>query len=51
MIKYISFPATRELMIALTKDVGDEFDKNALYQFKKIYDICLKPECDKIILE
>ena len=36
-------------MIALTKDVGDEFDKNALYQFKKIYDICLKLECDKHI--
>ena len=32
----ILFPATRELMIALTKDVGDEFDKNALYQVKKI---------------
>ena len=36
-------------MIALTKYVGDEFDKNALYQFKKIYEICLKPECDKHI--
>ena len=36
-------------MIALTKDVGDEFDKNALYQFKKIYEICLKLECDKHI--
>ena len=45
----ISSPATRELMIALTKDVGDEFDNNALYQFKKIYEICLKPECDKHI--
>ena len=36
-------------MIALTKDVGDEFDKNALYQFKKIYAICLTSECDKHI--
>ena len=36
-------------MIALTKDDNDEFDKNALYQFKKIYDVCLKPECDKHI--
>ena len=34
-------------MIALTINVGDEFDKNALYQFKKIYEICLKRECDK----
>ena len=49
--KNISFPARRELMIALTKDVSDEFDKNALYQFKKIYDICLKPECDKHIFK
>ena len=47
----ISFPATRELMIALTKDVGEEFDKNALYQFKEIYDICLKSECDKHIFK
>ena len=37
-------------MIALTKDVGDEFDKNALYQFKNIYEICLKPKCDKHII-
>ena len=36
-------------MIALTKDVGDEFDKNALYQYKKIYETCLKPEWDNHI--
>ena len=48
--KDISYPTTRELMIALTKDVGNEFDKNALYQLKKIYEICLRPECDKHIL-
>ena len=36
-------------MIALTKYVSDQFDKNALYQFKKIYEICLRPECDKHI--
>ena len=47
--KDISYPATKELMIAFTKDVGDEFDKNALYQFKKMYEICLRPECDKHI--
>ena len=29
-VKNISFLATRELMIALTNDVGNEFDKNAL---------------------
>ena len=49
--KDISYPATRELMIALTKYVGDEFDKNALYQCKKIYETCLKPECDNIFLK
>ena len=38
-------------MNALTKDVGNEFDKNALYQYKKIYEICLKPECDKHIFK
>ena len=36
-------------MILFTKDIGDEFDENALYQFKKIYEINLKPECDKHI--
>ena len=36
-------------MIALTKDIGDKFDKTALYQYKKRYKICLKPECDKHI--
>ena len=30
VIKDISFPATRELMSALTKDVGIDYDKNAL---------------------
>ena len=34
-------------MIALTKNICDEFDKNALYQFEKIYAICLTSECDK----
>ena len=29
----------------------DEFDKNALYQFKTIYEICLKHECDKHIFK
>ena len=48
-VKDISYTATKELMIALTKNDGVEFDKNALYQFKKIYDICLKPESDKHI--
>ena len=47
--KNITYLTTKELMIALTKDVIDEFDKNALYQFKKIFEICLKLECDKHI--
>ena len=38
-------------MIALTKDACGEFDKNALYQFNKIFEICLKPECDKHIFK
>ena len=43
VIKNISFPATRELMIALTTDVGIDFDKNALDQYKIILRVCLKP--------
>ena len=38
-------------MIALTKDVGDEFDKTSLYRLKKIYNFCIKPECDKHIFK
>ena len=49
--KDISYPATRELMIALTKDVGDEFDKNALYQYKKIYEIYLNLNVINIFLK
>ena len=30
VMKDILFPLIRELMIALTKDVGYDFDKNAL---------------------
>ena len=48
-IKNISFPATRELIIALTKDVGGDFNKNALEQYKIILRVCLKPELDKHI--
>ena len=51
VIKDISFPATRELMIALTKDVGGDFDKNALDQYKAIYDVCLKPDLNKHIFK
>ena len=47
----ISFPVTRELMIALTKDVGADFDKNAFDQYNKIYDVCLKPELVKHIFK
>ena len=31
-------------MIAMTKNVGNDFNKNALYQFNKIYHICFKPK-------
>ena len=51
VIKDISFPATRELMIALTKDIGGDFDKNALDQYKGIYDVCLKPDLNKHIFK
>ena len=51
VIKDISFSATRELMIAFTKDVGSDFDKNALEQYKIILRVCLKPELDKHIFK
>ena len=51
VIKDISFPATRKLMIALTKNVGGDFDKNALDQYKGIYDVCLKPDLNKHIFK
>ena len=49
IIKDISFPATKELMIALTKDVGIDFDKNVLEQYRIILSVCLKPELDEHI--
>ena len=51
VIKDISFPATRELMIALTKDIGCDFDKNALDQYKIILRVCLIPELDNHIFK
>ena len=36
-------------MIALTKDVGGDFDKNALEQHKIILHVCFKPELDQHI--
>ena len=51
VIKDISFPATKELMIALTKDVGIDFDKNALEQYRLILGVCLKPELDTHIFK
>ena len=47
VIKDILFPATRELMIALTTDVNGVFDKYELDQYKIILRVCLKPELDK----
>ena len=51
IIKEISFSATKELMIALTKNVNCDFYKNALDQYKKILYVCLKLELDKHILK
>ena len=51
VIKDISLSATRELLIALTKDVGGDFDKNALEQYKIILRVCIKPELDKHIFK
>ena len=38
-------------MIALTKDVDDEFDKNALYQFNKYMRFVLTLNVINIFLE
>ena len=38
-------------MIALTKDIGINFDKNALEQYRIIIGVCLKPELDEHILK
>ena len=38
-------------MIALTKNVGGDFNKNALEQYKIILRVCLKPELDKYIFK
>ena len=51
VIKDILSPATRELMITQTKDVGVDFDKNVLEQYNIILRVCLKPELDKHILK
>ena len=51
VIKDFSFSATSELMIALTKDVGGDFNQNALEQYKIILRVCLKPELDKHIFK
>ena len=51
VIKDISFPAARGLMIALTKDVGGDFLKSALEQYKIILRVFLKPELDKHIFK
>ena len=51
VIKDISFPATKELMIALTKDIGIDFDKNALEQYRLILGVFLKPELDEHIFK
>ena len=50
-VKQILFSATTKYMITLTKNVGDEFNKNSLYQCKKISEICLKFKCDKHIFK
>ena len=51
VIKDTLFRATRELMIALIKDVSGDFDKNALNQYKIILRVCLKPELHKHIFK
>ena len=51
IIKDISFPATRNLVFALTKDVGIDFDKNALEQARLLLAVCLKTELDKVIFK
>ena len=38
-------------MIALTKEVDIDFDKNALEQYRLIIGVCLKPELDEHIFK
>ena len=45
------YPATKELMITLTKDVGNDMDINVLEQYRRLISVCLKPELDKDILK
>ena len=45
------YPATKELMITLTKDVGNDVDRNVLEQFRRLIAVCLKQELDKHIFK
>ena len=43
------YPATKELMITFTKDVGNDIDINILEHYRRLISVCLKPELDKHI--
>ena len=43
--------ATKELMITLTKDVGNDVDRNVLEQYRRLIAVCFKPELDKLIFK
>ena len=45
------YPATKELMITLTKDVGNDVDRNVLEQYRRLFAVWLKPELDKHIFK
>ena len=52
-VNEIKFPATKELLIALTKDIGIDYDSppSFLEQYLSILSVCLKPELDKCIFK
>ena len=45
------YPATKVLMITLTKNVGNDIDINILEQYRRLISVCLKPELDKHIFK
>ena len=38
-------------MITLTKDCGNDVDRNVLKQYRRLIAVCLKPELDKHIFK
>ena len=45
------YPATKNLMITFTKNVGNDIYINILEPYRSLFAICLKPELDKHIFK